>query len=178
MTIISKFRRLIGRSQPVLPGPSWDEVLGNADDWRLPKPDMGLNQQDTGDRPPLPPWWHEVDGELSQAFENLVATDAALASLLKTHGDDADSRDDYPKLVALGDVELAFCWSHMRRNFYELATRSPAPIASEAHKRIAEVYAIEKDIRGHSAEERRLIRQQKGRPMPRNSNGGCTRSSV
>jgi len=53
----------------------------------------------------------------------------------------------------------------MRRNFYELATPGPAPIASEALKRIAEFYAIEKDIRGRSAEERRITRQQKSRPL-------------
>ncbi|MGY4598153.1 hypothetical protein ACVWXL_005899 [Bradyrhizobium sp. GM22.5] len=53
----------------------------------------------------------------------------------------------------------------MRRNFYELATPGPAPIASEALKHIAEFYAIEKDIRGRSAEERRLVRQQKSRPL-------------
>jgi transposase len=72
---------------------------------------------------------------------------------------------EYPKLAERGDVELAFCWAHMRRNFYDLATPGPAPIASEALKRIAEFYAIEKDIRGRSAEERRLIRQQKSRPL-------------
>jgi hypothetical protein len=32
-------------------------------------------------------------------------------------------------------------------------------------KHIAEFFALEKDIRGRSAEERRLIRQQKGRPF-------------
>jgi transposase len=53
----------------------------------------------------------------------------------------------------------------MRRNFYDLAIPGPAPIASEALKRIAEFYAIEKDIRGRSAEERLLIRQQKSRPL-------------
>lgn len=36
----------------------------------------------------------------------------------------------------------------MRRNFYELATPGPAPIATEALGHIAEFYAIEKDIRG------------------------------
>ena len=55
--------------------------------------------------------------------------------------------------------------SHATRNFYDLATPGPAPIASEALKRIAGFYAIEKDIRGRSAEERRLIRQQKSRPL-------------
>jgi len=40
-----------------------------------------------------------------------------------------------------------------------------APIASEALKLIAELYAIEKNIRGRIAEERRLVRQQKSRPL-------------
>jgi transposase IS66 family protein len=39
-----------------------------------------------------------------------------------------------------------------------------APIASEALNHIAAFYAIEKEIRGRSAEERRLVRQQKSRP--------------
>jgi transposase len=76
-----------------------------------------------------------------------------------------DGYAGYRKLAERGDVKLAFCWAHMRRNFYELATPGPAPIASEALKRIAEFYAIEKDIRGRSAEERRIIRQQKSRPL-------------
>ena len=42
---------------------------------------------------------------------------------------------------------------------------TPAPIASEALKQIAAFYAIEKEIRGRSAEERRLVRQQKSRPL-------------
>src|SRR5438270_118855 len=76
-----------------------------------------------------------------------------------------DGYAGYAKLAERGDVELAFCWAHMRRNFYELATPGPAPIASEALKRIAEIYPIEKDIRGRSAEERRLVREQKSRPL-------------
>ncbi|MFK4495972.1 hypothetical protein ABIF86_000263 [Bradyrhizobium japonicum] len=45
----------------------------------------------------------------------------------------------------------------MRRNFCELATPGPPPIASGALKHIPEIYAVEKDIRGLSAEERRLV---------------------
>src|SRR6516164_4057561 len=52
----------------------------------------------------------------------------------------------YRALAEKGDVALAFCWSHVRRRFYELAAASPAPIASEALDRIAGLYAIEKDI--------------------------------
>ncbi len=80
-----------------------------------------------------------------------------------------DGYAGYAKLAERGTVELAFCWAHMRRNFYELATPGPAPMASEALKHLAEFYAIEKDIRGRSAEERRLVRQKKkaGRlPIP------------
>jgi len=76
-----------------------------------------------------------------------------------------DGYNAYPKLAERGEVELAFCWVHMRRNFYELATAGPAPIANEALKHIAAFYAIEKEIRGRSAEERRLVRQQKSRPL-------------
>jgi hypothetical protein len=39
--------------------------------------------------------------------------------------------------------------------FYEIAASGSAPIAAEALARIAEFYAIEVDIRGRSADERR-----------------------
>ena len=41
-----------------------------------------------------------------------------------------DGYAGYRKLADRGDVRLAFCWSHVRRNFYEPATGGPAPIAS------------------------------------------------
>ncbi len=76
-----------------------------------------------------------------------------------------DGYGGYRVLAERGDVQLAFCWSHVRRRFYELAAAGPAPIASEALERIAGLYAIEKDIRGRSADERRAIRQEKSRPI-------------
>ena len=77
----------------------------------------------------------------------------------------ADGYAGYRRLAERGDVQLAFCWVHVRRNFYKLATPGPAPIASEALRRIAALYAIEKDIRGRSAEERCLAGQHKSRPL-------------
>jgi hypothetical protein len=71
----------------------------------------------------------------------------------------------YRKLADRGDVHLAFCWSHVRRGFYELAVSGPAPIASEALERIAGLYAVEKDIRGRSPEERQTVRSLKSRPL-------------
>jgi transposase len=76
-----------------------------------------------------------------------------------------DGYGGYRVLAERGDVTLAFCWAHVRRRFYELAAAGPAPIASEALERIAELYAVEADIRGRSADERRALRQEKSRPI-------------
>ncbi|MGH6738274.1 MAG: IS66 family transposase, partial [Bradyrhizobium sp.] len=76
-----------------------------------------------------------------------------------------DGYGGYRALAERGDVELAFCWAHVRRRFYELATAGPAPIASEALERIAKLYAIESGIRGRNADERRAVRQEKSKPV-------------
>ncbi len=62
-------------------------------------------------------------------------------------------------------MSLAFCWAHVRRRFYELAQAGPAPIAAEALEHIAELYKIESEIRGRTAEERCAIRQARSRPI-------------
>ena len=36
-----------------------------------------------------------------------------------------DGYGGYRALAERGDVELAFCWSHVRRRFYELAGTDP-----------------------------------------------------
>jgi transposase len=62
-------------------------------------------------------------------------------------------------------ITLAFCWAHLRRRFFDLAKGGDAPIANKALERIAELYAIEKTIRGRSADERRTVRQNKSKPL-------------
>src|SRR5258708_7590494 len=42
-----------------------------------------------------------------------------------------DGYAGYRKLAERGDVELAFCWARMRRNFYELAPPGPPPIPTQ-----------------------------------------------
>jgi hypothetical protein len=59
-----------------------------------------------------------------------------------------DGYGGYEQLAQHGDVALAFCWSHVRRQFYEIQVKTPAPIATQALVRIAALYAIEADIRG------------------------------
>jgi transposase len=56
-------------------------------------------------------------------------------------------------------IKIAFCWSHLRRQFFDLAKKGDAPIATEALTRIAALYAVESRIRGKSADERRAARQ-------------------
>ncbi len=76
-----------------------------------------------------------------------------------------DGYAGYRALAEKGGVSLAFCWSHVRRRFYELAVGGPAPIAAEALQRIGALYAIEKEIRGRSAQERRAARHDRTRPL-------------
>jgi transposase len=76
-----------------------------------------------------------------------------------------DGYAGYRALAEAGDVRLAFCWSHVRRRFYELAAAGPAPIASKALTRIGALYAIESEIRGSSADERQVARQGRSRPV-------------
>jgi transposase len=61
-------------------------------------------------------------------------------------------------------IKLAFCWSHLRREFYDLA-KAGAPIATETLTRIAALYQIETTIRGTSAEQRLAVRRTESRPL-------------
>ena len=61
-------------------------------------------------------------------------------------------------------VTLAFCWSHWRRKFYDIAKNGPAPIAEEALRRIAALYAVEESIRGLGPDARRAVRQAESKP--------------
>ena len=75
-----------------------------------------------------------------------------------------DGYAPYKKLPA-ERITVAFCWSHLRREFFKIAERGDAPIATEAVARIAQIYVIEKDVRGTSADERRVARQARSRPL-------------
>src|SRR6266446_389359 len=76
-----------------------------------------------------------------------------------------DGYGAYAELAQRGDVVLAFCWSHVRRQFYDIQAKTPAPIATEALVRIAPLYAVEADIRGLPADERRQARQRRTKPL-------------
>jgi hypothetical protein len=62
-------------------------------------------------------------------------------------------------------VTLAHCWSHLRRKLFDIEKAGSAPIAREGLQRIAQLYAIEADIRGQSAEARQAERQARSAPL-------------
>jgi transposase len=78
--------------------------------------------------------------------------------------------DGYAAYKAVADktpeaITLAFCWAHLRRQFFDIAKDGQAPVASEALERIAKLYLIEKTIRGQTAAARRAARQERSKPL-------------
>jgi transposase len=76
--------------------------------------------------------------------------------------------DGYPGFERLrtgGKILLAACWAHARRKFYEVHQATGSPVAAEALRRIAELYAVETAIRGQTAETRQGVRRTKSLPL-------------
>jgi transposase len=78
---------------------------------------------------------------------------------------EVDGYTGFSALVKRNTIELAFCWAHCRRRFYEFHASTKSPLAAEALAQIARLYAIEAEIRGQPAEHRRVARQQRSRPI-------------
>src|SRR5262252_4260001 len=76
----------------------------------------------------------------------------------------ADAYPGYEEIYKSGRVTEAGCMAHVRRPFFELYEAHKAAVAKEALERIAALYAIEEEIRGRSAEERRAVRNERSKP--------------
>ena len=144
-----------------------------ADETRAPVLDPGRGRTKLGqlwayardDRPwggPEPPgvaFVYAGDRAASSPTRHL----AGYRGVLQTDGYEA-----YKTLAKAGGVELAFCWAHVRRYFHkELDPKNPekTPIAAETLARIQTLYAVEAEIRGRSADERRALRLEKSAPI-------------
>jgi hypothetical protein len=77
----------------------------------------------------------------------------------------ADAYAGFNQLYENGRIQEAACWAHVRRKFYDLQQAHASPTATEALERISALYAIEKEIRGRPAEERREVRQAQSKPL-------------
>ena len=72
----------------------------------------------------------------------------------------ADAFAGFDALYAQGDILDAACWAHARRKFFEIHQAQGSPIAAEALKRIAALYAIESTVRGKPPDIRLKGREQ------------------
>ena len=77
----------------------------------------------------------------------------------------ADAYAGFEKLYRDGRIQQAACWAHVRRKFYDLHVAHASPVAEEAIERIAALYAIEDEIRGHPPDERKQVRNARARPL-------------
>ncbi len=109
-----------------------------------------------GTDPPIVAYVYAADRKAARPIGHLAGFSGVLQ---------VDGYAGYKVLAERGNVQLAFCWSHVRRHFYELAQGGAAPIASEALTRIAALYRIEGEIGGRSAEGRHAVRQQRSLPL-------------
>lgn len=61
-------------------------------------------------------------------------------------------------------VEVA-CWSHARRKLYDVHQATASPLAQNALEKIADLFAIEQEIRGQQPDRRLAIRRERTRPL-------------
>lgn len=143
-----------------------------SDETRLPRLDPGRKRtkvcqlwaQAVDDRPwngPAPPAVGYIFSESRSAreaerqlasFDGVLQVDgyAAYKTLAKRRG----KSNAHP-------LRLAFCLAHARRKFVDVVKLTGSSDALEIVSILAEVYLIEQQIRGQSAEERRQTRQSK-----------------
>jgi transposase len=86
-------------------------------------------------------------------FRGVIQADAfsGYESLARS---EASTGQDPPRILH------AACWAHARRKFFDVFEATKSPIAEEALRRIGELYRIEAEISGRSAELRLAARQQ------------------
>jgi transposase len=64
-----------------------------------------------------------------------------------------------------GAWQLVHCWTHVRRRFVKRLENDGSPIAEQALRQIAELYAIEASVRGHAPETRLAARTKLAAPI-------------
>src|SRR4051812_39011808 len=69
----------------------------------------------------------------------------------------------YKALLTAGPIELA-CLAHIRRKFFDVHAASGSPVAAEALRRIAQLYAIEQQASGMTSAQRLALREQHAIP--------------
>jgi transposase len=76
----------------------------------------------------------------------------------------ADAFGGYDGIYASGDVIEVACWAHTRRKFYDARSTD----SDRAHRMLAwirQLYEVEREGKKLDAEERRVLRQEKSKPL-------------
>ncbi|EMD81941.1 putative transposase [Pacificimonas flava] len=120
--------------------------------WAYARDDRSWGDAD----PPAVAYRYAPDRKAERPIEHLTGFAGTLQ---------VDGYGGYGALARRGDVQLAFCWAHVRRRFYELAAQGTSPVASEVLTRIAALYKVEADVRGACAEDRQKVRQERSTPL-------------
>ncbi len=76
----------------------------------------------------------------------------------------SDGYAGFGKLARAGPVREVACLAHVRRKFFDVHAAQGSAIAAEALKRIAALYAVEKEARGQPPDRRVAIRGAKAGP--------------
>ena len=80
-----------------------------------------------------------------------------------------DGYDAYDKVAALdrpeGRWQLVHCWAHVRRRFVKPVQSDGSPVAEEALRRIALLYAVEAQMRGKAPDVRLAARRAASAPV-------------
>jgi transposase len=77
----------------------------------------------------------------------------------------ADGYAGFNDLYRSGNVREVACMAHIRRKFTDIFKAEGSIIAEEAIKRIARLYAVEKEARGREPEERGRLRLARAKPL-------------
>ncbi|AWD20888.1 IS66 family transposase [Fuscovulum blasticum] len=100
-----------------------------------------------------------------RAGENAETFLTGFDGILQIDGYTGYNRLTKPSRKGGAPIRVAHCWAHARRKLKEVFDRDGSEIAAEGLRRIAELYAVEADIRGISPGQRLSARQARTAPL-------------
>src|SRR5262249_50937523 len=110
----------------------------------------------SGPDPPAAVYFYSPDRKAERPASHLEAFRGVLQ---------VDGYAGFERLTEHGDIVLAACGVHFRRKFFVVQEGTGLAVAAEALRRIAELCAIEKSMRGRAAKERWCVRDAQSRPL-------------
>jgi len=125
--------------------------------WALARDDRSWG----GDDPPGVVYFYAPDRRGENAEKFLTGFNGTL----QLDGYQGYNRLTRPDRKGGEPIIVAHCWAHARRKLKEIFDRDGSEIAAEGLRQIAEIYAVEKDIRGTSPGQRLSARQARSAPL-------------